>query len=75
MIQFEHLGRKQLVLLIFEAVMSLFYPIFGVWLFLSNFFQINVIINTVLSALFVLYGIYRLYRTITKIFADESTEN
>jgi len=70
MIDFKNLDKKQLTLLIFESAMSLFYLIFGVWLFVTKFFE-NPYLNIGLSVLFVVYGIYRVYRSCKKLFVKE----
>jgi hypothetical protein len=65
---FKDLDKKQMALLIFESVMSLFYPLLGIWMIVVNFFQLNEYVNIVLSILFIVYGIYRIYRTYKRLF-------
>jgi len=65
---FENLDKKQLALLVFESVMSLFYPAFGIAMIAVNFFQLNPYINIALGVLFCLYGIFRIYRSYKKLF-------
>lgn len=65
---FKDLDKKQLVLLIFESAMSLFYPIIGIWLIVFNFFGINTYVNITLGVLFCLYGIFRIYRSYKRLF-------
>ena len=65
---FENLDKKQLALLIFESLMSLFYPAFGIAMIAVNFFQLNTYVNIGLGVLFCLYGVYRIYRSYKRLF-------
>ncbi len=68
MIDLKELNKKQLALLIFESIMSLVYPVLGVFMIVTNFFQLNVYINITLGILFTIYGGYRIYRSYKRLF-------
>ena len=65
---FKDLNKKEITVLIFESVMALFYPIFGIFLLTTNLFQLNLYIKIVFGIIFILYGIYRIYRAYKKLF-------
>jgi hypothetical protein len=61
-------GRK-LVLLIFECVMAVLYPLVGILFLFTSWadYMIAGTIRIVLGVLFGLYGIFRIYRAIKKL--------
>jgi hypothetical protein len=62
--------RIKLALLIFECVMAVFYLIIGsVFLFTSFYlYLISGMIRIALGIIFGLYGIFRIYRAIKKLY-------
>jgi len=69
MINFKELDKKQLTITIFESVMSLFYLAFGIVLIATDFFRtFGDVVRIGLGAIFILYGIYRIYRACKKLF-------
>jgi hypothetical protein len=67
MINLNNLNKKQLSLLIFESIMALFYPTFGILLLTTDIFYFPKIITIILGIIFIMYGIFRIYRTIKKL--------
>ena len=67
---FKELNKKQLALLLFESVMALFYPVFGIFLLTTDLFSLPVIVKIIFGMLFVLYGGYRIWRAYKKLFEN-----
>jgi len=66
---FNELDKKQLTMTIFESVMSLFYLAFGIVLIATDFFSaFGDILRISLGVIFILYGIFRIYRSCKKLF-------
>ncbi len=65
---------KALALVVFESAMAVFYFLLGLWLVLADTAVVlieNKTIRIILGVLFVLYGAFRIYRAIRKVFIDE----
>lgn len=65
---------KALALVVFESVMAVFYFLLGLWLVLADTAVLlieNKTIRIILGVLFIVYGAFRIYRAIRKVFIDE----
>jgi hypothetical protein len=60
---------QQLALFVFESFMAVFYVAIGLTLLVGWLtLPIRQIITTIIGALFLLYGLFRIYRAVKKLF-------
>ena len=70
MMNFKELDKRELTMTIFESAMSLFYLAFGLVLIVTDFFKtFGDVLRIGLGIIFILYGVYRIYRAVKKITA------
>lgn len=65
---------KALALVIFESAMAVFYFLLGLWLAFAAGASVlieNRVLRIVIGVLFLIYGVFRIYRAIRKLFIED----
>ena len=68
------LEGRALALFIFEAVMAVFYLLLGLWLIVTDKATVmieNPTVRMVVGILFLIYGIFRVYRSLRRFLSGE----